>query len=742
MADQTPTPIKYQTEGQSRRWLKYGSNTVVVSAVVVLLAVLVVYLAQRFDHQTDTTQAALYSLKPQTLKVIGDNQQHITITSFYSKAKRGDAAYGTGADAAEAAAAATVQSQAGVVADLLDEYASRGRNISVEEIDPKLNPSKADALIEQVTDQYGGEVKKYKDFTDTLGAKYDAIAKTATDERAKVVPLRRLLPDTDEGVNVSEVLASVGRIPGFLKEYQQAYQTSLHQKPPDYKGVADSVSGRMADLSTFLGQVIDGFSQFKDGKTVPAEVRQYMAAATPVYQGMKKQADDLVAQAKGLGELKLDTIREALHQDNAILVRGDKDWKVIRYDQVWKNDARDARGGGTVRPRFAGEQMITTAILGLEQPTKTKVCFVRAGGEPLADTGGPFSSVAARLRDYNFDVSDKDLTGQYAMQAMQQQMPTTPEPSDADVDDAIWVVFNQTPQQNPMMGGPPPGIADKVAAHMAAGHHWQGGKKVAGGSAFVLAVPHGDTLATAVSPFGLTLRSDAMACHALVKAEGASDPNDIMNQAARVPFIFPIKDWGTSAVTDAVRGLPGVMLEVVPVEVAPAPAGVTNQALIPVPTTPDSPLSWGETDLAALESRGAFDPKYDAGTDIPGPLNAAAMGEKADGSRLLVMGSPFSFQGSDLAVGTSIVDMPDPDEAQQHVYAPEFPGNGEFFMDSVFWLAHQEPMIAISPAAMNVARLAPIGRVSQGIWHVGVLLIGLPGLILAAGVAAYLSRQD
>ena len=63
-------------------------------------------------------------------------------------------------------------------------------------------------------------------------------------------------------------------------------------------------------------------------------------------------------------------------------------------------------------------------------------------------------------------------------------------------------------------------------------------------------------------------------------------------------------------------------------------------------------------------------------------------------------------------------------------------------MNASFWLSHQEPMIAISPAAMTVARIGPIGRAGQAFWHVGVLLIGLPGLVVAAGAAAYLSRRD
>jgi hypothetical protein len=347
--------------------------------------------------------------------------------------------------------------------------------------------------------------------------------------------------------------------------------------------------------------------------------------------------------------------------------------------------------------------------------------------------------VADRLRDYNFDVTDKDLTGQWAAQAAQQQQPTTPEPSDADIDDAIWVVFNQQPQQNPMMGGPPPGIGSRVADHLLHGHHWADGKKLDGGSAFVLAIPRGETLDEALKPLGVTLRSDAIAVHKLVDTDGGTaDTGDPINQAEKSPIIFPAKDWGASPITDTLRGLPGLIFQAVPVQTATTP-GVTLTPLLPIPGAPDNPPCWGETDFSSLETGPTFDPAV----DLPPPLFAAAMAEKPGSTRLVVMGSGASFAGSDTgSIRSSIVDFPDPELLQRGVVVPRFPGNGEFFMNSVFWLTHQEPMIAISPAAMTVSRLAPMGRVSQGFWHVGVLLIGLPGLVLAAGAAAYLSRRD
>jgi hypothetical protein len=323
------------------------------------------------------------------------------------------------------------------------------------------------------------------------------------------------------------------------------------------------------------------------------------------------------------------------------------------------------------------------------------------------------------------------------MQAMQQQQPTTPEPSDADIDDAVWVVLDTMQQQpqNPMMGGPPPSIGPKVAEHVAKGHHWANGKKLDGGSVYVLAYPKGETLDDPLKGFGITLRTDAIAVHKAVPTEGTADTGDILDQAGRIPYIFAVRDWGRSEITDTINGLGGVLIAAVPVQTS----GATATPLIPVPTAPDAPQSWGETNISDLQNS---PPVFDKATDIAGPLWGAAMGERTGGARAVVMGSAQTLEGSDASFRSSIVDLPDPELAKRNLYAPEFPGSAEFFMNGMFWLTHQEPMIAISPAAMSVSRLAPMSGFSQGFWHVGVLLIGLPGLVVALGVAAYLSRRD
>jgi hypothetical protein len=53
-----------------------------------------------------------------------------------------------------------------------------------------------------------------------------------------------------------------------------------------------------------------------------------------------------------------------------------------------------------------------------------------------------------------------------------------------------------------------------------------------------------------------------------------------------------------------------------------------------------------------------------------------------------------------------------------------------------------EPMIAISPSAMDVSRIQPMSDASEWFWRTGVLLIGLPLLVVLAGGLMYVRRRD
>jgi len=118
---------------------------------------------------------------------------------------------------------------------------------------------------------------------------------------------------------------TVQGIPAKIKEGQDQYSHFLNRnhritresptRGCHHAGVVGA--DRQGDLA--------GFNTSKDDKAVPREIRTYMSDSLPRYTEMKKQADDLLATAKALGELKLDTLRDAIHQNNPILIRGEKE---------------------------------------------------------------------------------------------------------------------------------------------------------------------------------------------------------------------------------------------------------------------------------------------------------------------------------------------------------------------------------------------------------------------------------
>ena len=109
--------------------------------------------------------------------------------------------------------------------------------------------------------------------------------------------------------------------------------------------------------------------------------------------------------------------------------------------------------------------------------------------------------------------------------------------------------------------------------------------------------------------------------------------------------------------------------------------------------------------------------------------------EKKDGPRLVVIGG-----GAFMA--NRYLEEPDPEVARaRHKLVARFPANGDLFMNSIFWLSHEDTMIAISPAAMQVARIADMKDSAVTVWR--IFLCGImPAMVLAAGIGMYFSRRD
>ena len=343
-------------------------------------------------------------------------------------------------------------------------------------------------------------------------------------------------------------------------------KSSKAEKPPDYRGITDEIADQTSTLTDICKQIIGIFNKGKDDKRLPEPIRQYMTTAGGSYAQILKLANDLNNQTKNLGELKLDDLRTSLKQKDVVLVIGDKDMRVIPFDQMWKIDDKDIKQyapGQEIKPRFAGEQQISSAILALNQNKKQKIVFIRNGGPPLTNAGSfPFSrggvmaEIAARLREYNFEVLDKDISGMWAMQAQMQQMPTEPEPTDDQIKDAIWVVMNFPVDQQQQQQMPTPPMEPKVAEHLKAG-----------GSALILFAPRADDMTDLMKQWGIEVHAEAVAVHEVVKTSNEARQGDVIEEAQKYPFVFNIHDYGDTIITRPLKSLDSLLLPLMCVKV-------------------------------------------------------------------------------------------------------------------------------------------------------------------------------
>jgi hypothetical protein len=721
-ADKSPAAPAAATppgpETQKQRWVKYGANVALASVVVILLAVIFTALAQQSwaKLHVDTTQAGLYSLKPQTKAILRDLKQDVRIVSLYTQTKPRPGQEREHTDFATP------------VADLLGEYERYGGGrVTTEVIDPTQNPAKVDALIEDVATRYGGEIKQYRDFLDGFTPRNEAFQKLLAAETAAISDVdAAAAAESEAGQWVNAAREQLRVSADALKKVDARIKRLLEQKPPNYKGAVTQVRQVMEEVSQFAAAIQQRFEETKEDAAAPPPVKAYAAESPARYAEIKKQADAFVAEVGKLGELKLDDLRQTLQAPDGIVVLGPKDMRVLSFEQIWRSDpdvrrmVAQAAEGAEIKPQFAGEQQITSAVLALTQEKKPKVAFVRGGGPPVAKGGNPFarggaplSQVAARLEEYNFEVLEKDLSGMWAMQARMQQMPAGPEPDDAAIADAVWVVIaSRSAGGGPM--GPPPSIAPRVAEHLKAG-----------GSAMILMPPEGEDMSDALTEWGIRTRSDAIIVHQPVPA-GDGPPGDMINEAQKNPFVFITSEYGQHLLAPrAALDMP--LIAAVPVGITPV-QGVTQWSLLPVP---NDPPAWGETALQGVADR---EVALDKGVDVEGPLFAGAAAEKGAG-RVVVLGTYQSFIND-------ILSYPDMELLQRGFLTTRFPGSGEVFNNSIFWLAKMEPMIAISPAAMDVSRIEKMGPGATTFWRNFVPLAGLPLLVVVAGGLMYMRRRD
>lgn len=126
-----------------------------------------------------------------------------------------------------------------------------------------------------------------------------------------------------------------------------------------------------------------------------------------------------------------------------------------------------------------------------------------------------------------------------------------------------------------------------------------------------------------------------------------------------------------------------------------------------------SEYSWSETDFELFDEGVA----QKEGSDKPGPLGVAAIGENGNNGRIAVFGSA---------------------DFVSNVFL-EFSGNRDFFLNTLNWVSGDENLISIRPKKLNAGNLTITSRQVDLIFIIIVVII--PAVILFSGVAIWWKRR-
>ena len=655
-----------RTAATKSKWV-YGSNALVLAVAALIVVILLDWITFRYNHTYDLTTGRIYSLSPQTHRLLGllkkSGQKIIFVNTFSSSIRSSPT------DVAEYAR----------VQQLIHEYERASSNIH------EYRPSSRHSLERMIQRRFGNSLKPYQ--TTLAGAVplLSRMEKKFTDiasSLAAVPGKGAMTPDQQ-----TTVLGIVGYIsqsaPSDLRRLVRDIKAEAKLQLADWPGLAKTTRRRLKRISKNLSLAIAPDTL----KTLPVEYRNWLVGQTPAIKKIISNIKSLTAKVTALKPVKSASALAEIGPDR-LLILASHSVKAVTAGEMFTVSGL-SHTSGRLRYTFSGEEAVNEKLLSILHPHKIKVVFVSAEPGNLIQHGAPFSAIARKLRRHNFQVFD------WSPISSNPQMPGPSGPPPAIGKGVVWVVLNL----------PPSGRMGMMEMQAAGRLNMQLKKHLAeGGSALFLlgAMPTQLLMATGGQPpfknllagYGIRYRPNLV----VVSRQNDGSGHEVVGPQVRMSrFAKNIITRSMNSLMTMFIGLPsqsaGAMMGPTVVGLtAKAPAGIRRQIILRSPGGPD---------IWAQSSDAPFATKFNPAQDKAGPLPLGAMAVK-NGSRVVAIGNLlFIFNG--LLESVQTIERGDSIEG-----ILQFPGNSALFMNSIYWLSGQSKLIAASPRETVAMRIKPM----------------------------------
>ena len=427
---------------QEARWFAYGSNVVVALVLAAVVAVAAVWLSGALLQgrvRSNWASGGSTRLSPKTQALLADLPCNVTMTNLYLE------------ESPDVPNSADMRDMRRQVQQLLQNYAAANPSrITVEEIDPQVDIAGRDALLNRLRERYKAESEKPKALIDEflkIQADASKIMESQSDRLADAADSWTGGPPA--AVNALHMLAQrwaqLKQANAIKSAMVQAYVGQ--EELPDYTAALSQARTILKGLDDNFAAVPDFFAQIlaaAKASPPPKEVLAILTGGKATYAPLRTRIDAFNTKAAEVKPLELDRITKELNQDDVILIETPTAVKVVPFGDVWLPNPVPSTGGAPsiLQERmFAGEQAVSSALLGVVKETRPAILFVTFAG-PATEYRGPYMELGDRLRRANFIVEDWDL-------ARKRQMP---QPEHAS---KVILVFIPPPQMDPRSPMPP-----------------------------------------------------------------------------------------------------------------------------------------------------------------------------------------------------------------------------------------------------------------------------------------------
>ena len=482
----------------------------------------------------------------------------------------------------------------------------------------------------------------------------------------------------------------------------------------NYTGVRDQLQSALTDYDAVLGVIINRADQLVDSTEVDNATKEILLEVIDLCKqaqaGLKEPLEQmqLAEPAPRYDRVFLD-----LSSGASVVMLGPDKVKVVPVSEMWRPDAQAYQDQSVQQPQYLIEEKMTGALLSMTIKQPPMVVFVLSGTGSAIGPQGQFNTVAQRLESADFVVRQWNPLGQ--MSPMGQPTPPQPRPEAEPGQKTVWVVLPTPNQQmnNPMMmaANPRDQIASLLKERVDAGDAAFVMLSVDPASTFGVANPITDWLST----WGLTPQLDRIVLNEIA----------LSNRETENVGYFMVDRWPDSLpVTTALAGMQGVFELTSPILTGKT-EGVTHYPLVQL----KEPRMWTHNDLSSQQAVGNAKFTEEDSKDT----FTVGVATENDDKRLVTVATPA--WASDPIAGLGMLG---PGTAE--MFGARFPANSELFVNSVYWLAGLEDLIAASPRSQDVPRIKPM---SEGAlwWNQVILLVGMPLAALVLGLAVWWTRR-